>query len=142
VDASSRVDSLTTGTVRHLFFAGEGGTSFEFSDRVRVDLIAELGVHRLSGSRSGPFHLGEGDAGTDVWLGSDPAWAPFVGARPSMELLFTQMAVGVGGWARADLVALNPTAFLDPAAFPAYAPRTSLGRFSAGMDVHLAVRFQ
>ena len=146
MDASSRVDSLTSGTVRHLFFAGEAGASVDLSRRLRFDLVTELGAHRLSGSRSGPFRVppdASSDGGTvDVWLVSDPVWAPFVGARPSVQLLFAQVAVGLAAWARADLIALNPPLFLDPETFPGQGVRTRLGRFSAGADLHFAVRFQ
>lgn len=146
VDASSRVNSLTSGTVRHIFVAGEGGASIDLPHHLRFDLIGELGAHRLSGSRSGPFRLSP-DSGSDadsvdVWLGSDPVWAPFVGARPSVQLLFTRVAIGIAAWGRADLIALNPPLFLEPEPFPAQGVRTSLGRFSAGADLHLAVRFQ
>ncbi len=144
LDASSRVGSLNPGTVRHLFFAGEAGMSFAMRHNLRFDLIGEFGAHRLSGSRSGPFRVSAdvSDANlVDVWLASDPAWSPFVGARPSLELLFDEMALGFGAWARADLIALDPPTFLDPAPFPVIAQHSTLGRFSAGADVHLAVRF-
>lgn len=146
IDASSRVGNLTTGAVRHIFLAGEAGSSIELGGNLRLDLLGELGGHRLSGSRSGPFRISDGtpyDGGTvDVFLGSDPVWAPYLGARPSLQLLFTRVALGLGAWGRADLVALNPLTFLDPVPFPVQAQRSSLGRFSAGADVHLAVRFQ
>ena len=141
VDASSRVGNLTTGTVRHLFFSGEGGVSVDLADRLRIDLVGEFGGHRLSGSRSGPFHVSDSDP-TDLYLGSDPVWAPFVGARPTFQLLFSQLAVGLSAWARADLTPLDPPVFLDPAPFPFAAQHSSIGRVTAGADVLLAVRFQ
>ncbi len=143
LDASSRVENLTTGSVRHLFFAGVGGTSIYLSDRVRLDLVAELGAHRLSGSRSGPFRVNadQGSDAVDVWLGSEPAWAPFMGARPSLEFLFWEFAVGLGAWTRVDLIALNPPTWLNPAPFPVEAQQYSVGRFSAGADLYLAYRF-
>src|SRR6266404_5486816 len=53
-DGSSRVDSLHVGDVRHLFFAATGGGSFQVTDRFSLQLLGEVGAHRVSGTRFGP----------------------------------------------------------------------------------------
>src|SRR3954471_2613862 len=98
-DASTRVGNLTTGAVSHFFFAGEGGVSLDFANRIRFDLLGEFGGHRLSGSRSGPFRMSDSDS-TDFYMGSDPVWSPFAGARQSLQILFSQVAVGLSAWTR------------------------------------------
>ena len=80
--------------------------------------------------------------------GPNPAWAPFAGVRPSIELLVGSWAVGLGGWARFDLIQLEPAPYFDVSAPPGvlvggvFAGGTEMNRLSLGMDLYVGYRFQ
>jgi len=98
----------------------------------------------VSGTRFGPRLVAaslDPNAGLiNVYNGTEAAWAPFAGLRPSLELIAAPLAVGVAIWTRFDLLQLAPDIYLDPALFP-NAPGSPLNRLSFGADLHLAFHF-
>lgn len=90
-DASSRIDSLFIGDVRHLFFAGIAGLLMPLAEGMDLQLLGEAGAHRVSGTRFGPVlvpsSLDPNASILSVYYGTNPGWAPFAGLRPSLEFV-------------------------------------------------------
>ena len=76
----------------------------------------------------------------NVYNGTEAAWAPFAGLRPSLEFIAAPLAVGVAIRTRFDFLQLTPDIYLDPRLVP-NAAGSPLNRVSFGADLHLAFRF-
>ncbi len=92
------------------------GVAWDLSTRVRLDLLAELGGHRITGVGSG----------NDLVSETETVWLPYVGVRPSLSYRLpagpTAVVLSATPFARWDLVKKDVsvrTSSLDPTVYEA-----------------------
>lgn len=107
------------------------GFAWDLSRRVRLDLLAELGGHRITGVGSGNDHVSE----------TKTVWLPYVGVRPSLSYRLpvgpTFLVLSATPFARWDLVKKDvsvETSSLDPTVYEAGGSTFGLV-FGAGIEI-------
>ncbi|HET8539078.1 MAG TPA: hypothetical protein VFL83_04335 [Anaeromyxobacter sp.] len=107
------------------------GVAWDLSQRWRLDVLAELGGHRITGVGSG----------NDLVTDTETVWLPYVGVRPSFSYRLpvgpAALVLSATPFARWDLVRKDvsvPTSSLDPTVYEAGGTTFGLV-FGAGMEL-------
>jgi hypothetical protein len=110
------------------------GLAIPIGDLLRLDLLAELGGHKISG-------VSTTNGGVDYSQASD-VWLPYVGARPMLTLRIPvgpiHLVGSLAAWARWDLVEKSTT--LQSSAGSATLPYT-LGGVTFGLSAGAGLEF-
>jgi hypothetical protein len=107
------------------------GIAWDLSPRVRLDLLAELGGHRITGVGSG----------NDLVTDTQTVWLPYLGIRPSFSYRLpvgpAALVLSATPFARWDLVKKDvsvPTSSVDPTVYEAGGTTFGLV-FGAGLEI-------
>ncbi len=123
--------TLLDGSARNEVLTPVVGLAWDLSRRVRLDLLAELGGHRITGVGSGNDYVSE----------TKTVWLPYVGVRPSFSYRLpvgpTFLVLSATPFARWDLVKKDvsvETSSLDPTVYEAGGSTFGLV-FGAGIEI-------